>query len=121
MVQLSAEGRRVLDSAALFGEGGGECELLLVVANYTLPGCTAALWSRAALRVAADGGANRLYDQLPLLLPHQSAEQARAATLLALERRAMLTREQHTVNTLHPGAQAVRARPACRRPGQRAP
>jgi hypothetical protein len=71
-----------LDSSALFGaaeggEGGGEGTLLAVVLNYTLPPCTPAVWRAARLRVAADGGVNRLFDELPALLPALSAEQAR--------------------------------------------
>ena len=66
------------DSRALFG-GGEEADacLAVIALNHELPPCTPRLWRAAALRIAADGGANRLYDQLPALLPHLSAEQAR--------------------------------------------
>ena len=73
-----------LESGTLFGggaPGGGGVEssaLLAVVLNYALPPCTPAVWAAARLRVAADGGANRLFDELPALLPHRDAEEARA-------------------------------------------
>ena len=77
-----------LESGTLFGgapAGGGveSSALLAVVLNYALPPCTPAVWAAARLRVAADGGANRLYDELPALLPHRDAEEARERTLAA--------------------------------------
>jgi hypothetical protein len=80
-----------LESSGLLGppegSGGGSGDdepsdvdggaLLAVVLNYTLPACTPAVWRRSRLRVAADGGVNRLYDELPALLPHRSADEAR--------------------------------------------
>lgn len=76
-----------LDSKVLFGSSGDaagdsaapppEGALLAVVLNYTLPPCTPAVWRAARLRVAADGGVNRLYDELPALLPDTPAEEAR--------------------------------------------
>jgi hypothetical protein len=70
----------VRDSRALFaGAGEAEAGLAVIVLNHELPPCTPRLWRAAALRVAADGGANRLYDELPALLPQLSAQQARAA------------------------------------------
>ena len=41
--------------------------LVLIVTNFSLPACTPALWHAASLRLVADGGANRLFDELPLL------------------------------------------------------
>ncbi len=81
---------RVLDSAPLFRDDAcaGSDSVLLVVANYTLPACTPALWRRATLRVVADGGANRLFDELPTLLPQLEADQARV-----LKRMACVTRQ----------------------------
>lgn len=35
----------------------------------------------AAVRVCADGGANRLYDELPAMLPGQAPDDVRAAYL----------------------------------------
>jgi hypothetical protein len=55
----------------------GEGTLLLVVANYALPRCTPAVWRTAALRVVADGGLNRLYDELPALVHECRPEEVR--------------------------------------------
>lgn len=76
------------DSRALFGSGEADGSLVVLVLNHELPACTPRLWRAAALRVAADGGANRLYDELPALLPQLSAEQARlrVAEVLAASR-----------------------------------
>eukprot|EP00873_Tetraselmis_striata_P001329 jgi/Tetstr1/421593/TSEL_001178.t1 len=46
-------------------DGGDEAPLLLVVLNYNLPRVTPLLWQRATYVVAADGGANRLYNEVP--------------------------------------------------------
>ena len=74
----------VRDSRALFSGGeAADASLAVIALNHELPPCTPRLWRAAALRIAADGGANRLYDQLPALLPHLSAEQARAAAATA--------------------------------------
>jgi hypothetical protein len=43
--------------------------LVLVLLNYHLPRFTPILWDQASLHVCADGGANRLYDELPLWFP----------------------------------------------------
>ncbi|GAB2295448.1 cAMP-dependent protein kinase subunit [Dionaea muscipula] len=45
----------------------------LVVLNQRLPRFTPLLWKHAQLRVFADGGANRVYDELPQLFPHEDA------------------------------------------------
>jgi hypothetical protein len=109
-----------LESGELFAppaEGGsdGGGALLAVVLNYTLPPCLPAVWRRARLRVAADGGVNRLYDELPRLLPHLSALQARSCdcTCAAL----CVPRMPDTASA---GARGVRAGRGEGRLGQRA-
>jgi hypothetical protein len=49
----------------------------LLVLNYHLPAVTPALWQRATRRFCADGGANRLFDELPALLPGEDAAEVR--------------------------------------------
>ncbi|EFJ12508.1 hypothetical protein SELMODRAFT_123932, partial [Selaginella moellendorffii] len=46
---------------------------VLVILNYRLPSLAALLWQRARLRMCADGGANRLYNELPLLLGQEES------------------------------------------------
>lgn len=55
--------------------------LYLIVLNYTLPKATASLWHRARFRICADGGANRLYDELPLIISHDQPEKVRRGHL----------------------------------------
>ncbi|KAG7591002.1 thiamine pyrophosphokinase thiamine-binding domain [Arabidopsis thaliana x Arabidopsis arenosa] len=45
----------------------------LIVLNQSLPRFTPLLWEHAKLRLCADGGANRIYDELPLFFPHEDA------------------------------------------------
>ncbi|KAL8100961.1 thiamine pyrophosphokinase 1 isoform X2 [Apium graveolens] len=49
----------------------------LVLLNQSLPRFTPLLWQHAQLRVCADGGANRLYDDLPDLFPNEDASSVR--------------------------------------------
>uniref|UniRef100_A0A7I4D3F0 thiamine diphosphokinase n=2 Tax=Physcomitrium patens TaxID=3218 RepID=A0A7I4D3F0_PHYPA len=51
------------------GNHHSESSAVLVLLNYRLPRFTPLLWSQACLRVCADGGANRLYDELPQFFP----------------------------------------------------
>ena len=70
---------RLLDSAFLDAAFPGR--LAVIVLNRPLSPLAPALLARAALRLAADGGANRLHDGLPRLLPAEApdAERARLA------------------------------------------
>ncbi|XP_020870423.1 thiamine pyrophosphokinase 1 isoform X1 [Arabidopsis lyrata subsp. lyrata] len=45
----------------------------LIVLNQSLPRFAPLLWEHAKLRLCADGGANRIYDELPLFFPHEDA------------------------------------------------
>ncbi|KAG8085318.1 hypothetical protein GUJ93_ZPchr0010g8616 [Zizania palustris] len=51
---------------------------VLVVLNQRLPRFAPLLWDRAQVRVCADGGANRLFDDMPELLPGQDPDEVRA-------------------------------------------
>ena len=64
-------------SAARPRDGDAADELLIL--NYHLPAVTPHLWHRARRHFCADGGANRLYDELPAMLPHLHPDDARAA------------------------------------------
>lgn len=43
----------------------------LVILNHDLPLLTPFLWRKACCCICADGGANRIYDCIPSLLPHE--------------------------------------------------
>ncbi|GMI94515.1 thiamin pyrophosphokinase 2 [Hibiscus trionum] len=45
----------------------------LIVLNHNLPEFTPLLWKHAQLRLCADCGANRVYDEIPLLFPREDA------------------------------------------------
>uniref|UniRef100_A0A0D9V9W6 Thiamine pyrophosphokinase n=1 Tax=Leersia perrieri TaxID=77586 RepID=A0A0D9V9W6_9ORYZ len=49
----------------------------VVVLNQRLPRFAPLLWNRARLRVCADGGANRVFDGMPELLPGEDPDEVR--------------------------------------------
>ncbi|KAL6839921.1 hypothetical protein ACP4OV_029731 [Aristida adscensionis] len=49
----------------------------LVVLNQRLPRFAPLLWARARLRLCADGGANRVFDGMPELLPGEEPDEVR--------------------------------------------
>ncbi|TYJ05095.1 hypothetical protein E1A91_A12G142500v1 [Gossypium mustelinum] len=49
----------------------------LLVLNQNLPRFTPLLWNHAQLHLCADGGANRLYDEMPLFFPQEDASDVR--------------------------------------------
>ncbi|KAE8801281.1 thiamine pyrophosphokinase 1 [Hordeum vulgare] len=49
----------------------------VVVLNQRLPRFAPLLWTRADLRVCADGGANRVFDGMPELLPGEDPDEVR--------------------------------------------
>lgn len=50
----------------------------LVVLNQRLPRFAPLLWNRAQVRLCADGGANRVFDGMPDLLPGQDPDEVRS-------------------------------------------
>ncbi|GAB4829872.1 cAMP-dependent protein kinase subunit [Ancistrocladus abbreviatus] len=50
---------------------GSSLTYALLVLNQRLPRFTPLLWKHAQLRVFADGGANRVYDEFPQFFPHE--------------------------------------------------
>ncbi|XP_057461865.1 thiamine pyrophosphokinase 1-like isoform X1 [Actinidia eriantha] len=52
-------------------DNGPSPSYALIVLNQRLPRFTPLLWTKAQLRICADGGANRVFDELPQLFPHE--------------------------------------------------
>ncbi|CAM6099816.1 unnamed protein product [Calypogeia fissa] len=65
------------DNVKIDEDGDAQQTLVLIVLNYHLPSFTPTLWQQVRLRVCADGGANRLFDELPKFLPHEDEESVR--------------------------------------------
>ncbi|EFJ12510.1 hypothetical protein SELMODRAFT_425292 [Selaginella moellendorffii] len=55
------------------GAHSSDCSYVIVILNYRLSSLAALLWQRARLRMCADGGANRLYNELSLLLGQEES------------------------------------------------
>jgi thiamine pyrophosphokinase len=51
--------------------------LALLILNWQLPPNITHLWSQSCINICADGGSNRLYDELPKLLPTQDPDSIR--------------------------------------------
>ena len=66
-----------LSSDFLEESSPSEAHLAVVVCNWSLPSLTPRVLQRASYVIAADGGANRLYDELPALFPDASADEVR--------------------------------------------
>eukprot|EP00249_Psilotum_nudum_P018125 c26648_g1_i1 orf=550-1419(+) len=63
-----------------FSKDMGKCRVdayALIILNNCLPWFTPVLWKEAKLRICADGGANRIYDDLPNLLSHEDLAKVR--------------------------------------------
>ncbi|KAH6813967.1 thiamine pyrophosphokinase1 [Perilla frutescens var. frutescens] len=63
----------LLSNPSADADGGAALTYVLIVLNRNLPRFTPLLWKNAQIRICADGGANRLYDELPLLFPDEAA------------------------------------------------
>lgn len=49
----------------------------LVILNQSLPKFTPLLWKHAKVHICADGGANRVFDELPGMFPHEEPSEIR--------------------------------------------
>lgn len=58
-------------------ESRGKTDTAVIVCNWELPKITPTILGNARVRVCADGGANRLFDQVPLLFPDRDPETVR--------------------------------------------
>ncbi|KAK9811230.1 hypothetical protein WJX72_000358 [[Myrmecia] bisecta] len=78
----SSSSRYILSSDYL-APGKTGSHLVVIVLNYRLPRNTVTLLDKADLQVCADGGANRLYDQLPSLVQLAASDAASPQTKVA--------------------------------------
>ncbi|GAB4821730.1 hypothetical protein N2152v2_008776 [Parachlorella kessleri] len=67
----------VLYNSDFLRPGDRDSSLGLILLNRPLPLVTLHLWQRAAIRICADGGANRLHDELPSLIRDRPAAELR--------------------------------------------
>ncbi|PSR85995.1 Thiamine pyrophosphokinase [Actinidia chinensis var. chinensis] len=58
-------------------DNGPSPSYALIVLNQRLPRFTPLLWTKARLRICADGGANRVFDELPQLFPRENVQDVR--------------------------------------------
>ncbi|GBG63033.1 hypothetical protein CBR_g34733 [Chara braunii] len=65
--------------------------LIIIILNQELPICTPALWKQGQLHICADGGANRLYDELPFFFPLEAADTVRRSLRAAVSTAAVPT------------------------------
>ncbi|MCL7050774.1 hypothetical protein MKW94_006521 [Papaver nudicaule] len=71
LVLASSNRELNLDEAVKGGLSKDNKNYALILLNQPLPKFTPQLWDYAKLRLCADGGANRVFDEMPLLLPRQ--------------------------------------------------
>jgi thiamine pyrophosphokinase len=77
----SASATATAPTASTSDEMSQQSDDSLLLLNYHLPSFTRNLWARSRRRVCADGGANRLYDELPAMHPDEDAMEIRNAHL----------------------------------------
>ncbi|CAM8980745.1 unnamed protein product [Rhodiola kirilowii] len=64
-------------SAANGGDDVMSPKYALVVLNQSIPRFTPLLWQHAKIRLCADGGANKVFDEMPLMFPNEDAAEVR--------------------------------------------
>lgn len=64
-------------SNAYLSEQCSAQRIWLIVLNHTLPEITADLWRRSHYKICADGGANRIFDELPALVDNNMRSEVR--------------------------------------------
>ncbi|CAM8926295.1 unnamed protein product [Rhodiola kirilowii] len=69
-----------LNLPGLVANGGDDVlspKYALVVLNQSIPRFTPLLWQHAEIRLCADGGANKVFDEMPLMFPDEDAAEVR--------------------------------------------